>query len=48
MKQCLTVLLGIAVFGVKMGMSNGLGMAVALGGAAWYSVVELHSRGRKG
>ncbi|KAK0656203.1 triose-phosphate transporter family-domain-containing protein [Cercophora newfieldiana] len=46
-KQCLTVLLGIALFGVKVGFLNGLGMAVALGGAAWYSMVELRSKGAK-
>ena len=46
-KQCLTILLGIAAFGVKVGGLNGMGMAVALAGAAWYSVVELDSRGKK-
>jgi hypothetical protein len=40
-KQCLTVLLGIALFGVRVSMLNGVGMAVALAGAAWYSAVEL-------
>jgi hypothetical protein len=43
-KQCLTVLLGILVFGVEVGLLNGMGMLVALAGAAWYSFVEL---GRK-
>ncbi len=43
-KQCLTVLLGIALFGVKVGPLNGLGMIIALGGAAWYSAVELRSK----
>ncbi|KAK3934492.1 TPT-domain-containing protein [Diplogelasinospora grovesii] len=45
-KQCLTVLLGIALFGVKVGIPNGFGMTVALAGAAWYSAVELRSKGR--
>jgi Triose-phosphate Transporter family len=40
-KQCLTILLGIAIFGVKVGWVNGVGMVGALVGAAWYSVVEL-------
>jgi hypothetical protein len=40
-KQCLTILLGIAIFGVKVGWINGVGMVGALVGAAWYSVVEL-------
>jgi len=47
-KQCLTVLLGIVLFGVKVGFLNGLGMLVALGGAAWYSAVELRAKGQKG
>jgi hypothetical protein len=47
-KQCLTVLLGIALFGVRVGLPNGLGMAVALGGAAWYSVVELGRKTTRG
>jgi hypothetical protein len=45
-KQCLTVLLGIVVFGVQVGWGNGFGMAVTLMGAAWYSFIEL--RGRRG
>ncbi|KAK3393969.1 TPT-domain-containing protein [Podospora didyma] len=43
-KQCLTVLLGIALFGVKVGLLNGLGMIIALSGAAWYSLVELRAK----
>jgi hypothetical protein len=46
-KQCLTVLLGIVLFGVKVGFLNGLGMAIALCGAGWYSFVELRSKGAK-
>jgi hypothetical protein len=45
-KQCLTVLLGIVVFGVKVGWLNGMGMLITLSGAAWYSFLEL--RGKKG
>ena len=47
-KQCLTVLLGIVLCGGKVGFLNGLGMLVALGGAAWYSAVELRAKGQKG
>ncbi len=43
-KQSLTVLLGIVMFGVKVGMANGIGMLVALVGTAWYSAVELTSK----
>jgi hypothetical protein len=46
-KQCLTILLGIIIFGVKVGLVNGVGMVGALAGAAWYSVVELGAKGRK-
>ena len=46
-KQCLTVLLGIVLFGVKVGFLNGMGMLVALAGAAWYSAVELRAKGAK-
>jgi hypothetical protein len=40
-KQCLTVLLGIVLFGVRVGVLNGFGMVIALAGAACYSAVEL-------
>ncbi|OAA67342.1 hypothetical protein SPI_01918 [Niveomyces insectorum RCEF 264] len=46
-KQCLTVLLGITLFGVKVGLANGVGMAIALAGAAWYSTVELSAKARR-
>ncbi|CAK7565832.1 MAG: hypothetical protein SEPTF4163_003759 [Sporothrix epigloea] len=45
-KQSLTVLLGITMFGVKVGMANGLGMLIALLGAMWYSAVELGAKSR--
>lgn len=47
LKQCLTIVLGIALFNVKVGFLNGLGMFVTLLGAAWYSKVELDSKGKK-
>ncbi|KAF2083982.1 TPT-domain-containing protein [Saccharata proteae CBS 121410] len=46
-KQCLTILLGILAFDVRVGLINGLGIAVALAGAALYSKVELDSKGKK-
>jgi len=45
-KQCLTILLGIVAFNVKVSSLNGLGMVVTLLGAAWYSWVELSTRER--
>jgi hypothetical protein len=45
-KQCLTILLGIVVFGVRVEWLNALGMVCALAGVAWYGAVELGSRGR--
>ena len=45
-KQCITILLGILIFGVRVGGLNATGMLVALAGAAWFSVVELGSRER--
>ncbi|KAF1814068.1 TPT-domain-containing protein [Eremomyces bilateralis CBS 781.70] len=46
-KQCLTIIIGITLFNVKVGPLNGIGMAIALAGAAWYSKVELDSKGEK-
>ncbi|KAH8812800.1 TPT-domain-containing protein [Xylogone sp. PMI_703] len=43
-KQVLTVLLGIVLFNVKVGLWNGLGMVIALAGAAYYSKVELNKK----
>ncbi|CAK7200350.1 hypothetical protein SEUCBS139899_003044 [Sporothrix eucalyptigena] len=46
-KQSITVLLGITMFGVKVGLANGIGMVIALVGAAYYSVVELGAKSRR-
>ena len=46
-KQCMTILLGIALFNVHVSFLNGLGMFIALVGAACYSKVELDSKGKK-
>ncbi|KIW07034.1 uncharacterized protein PV09_01928 [Verruconis gallopava] len=45
-KQCLTVLFGIVLFNVRVDTVNGTGMLLALGGAAWYSSVELKRKTR--
>ena len=47
LKQCLTVLLGILLFNVTVGVWNGAGMVVTLVGAGIYSKVELDSKGKK-
>lgn len=41
LKQCLTILLGIVLFAVKVTPLNGIGMLITVAGAAWYSKVEL-------
>lgn len=46
LKQCLTVLLGIVLFDVRVGVLNGYGMVVTLAGAAIYSKVELKPKGK--
>jgi len=46
LKQFLTVLLGIVLFDVKVGVLNGYGMVVTLVGAAVYSKVELDSKAK--
>ena len=46
-KQCLTILLGIFIFNVKATPTNGLGMAIAVMGAAWYSKVELDNKNKR-
>ncbi len=43
-KQCLTILLSIVLFGLRVDLLNGTGMIIALIGAAWYSVVELRAK----
>ncbi|MCJ1453271.1 UAA transporter [Mycoblastus sanguinarius] len=46
LKQCMTILLGIVLFNVTVGVWNGLGMLMTLMGAAIYSKVELDSKGK--
>ncbi|EMD00745.1 hypothetical protein BAUCODRAFT_61563 [Baudoinia panamericana UAMH 10762] len=43
-KQALTVMLGILLFRVEIGLLNTAGMLVTLGGAAWYSKLEIDQR----
>ena len=47
LKQCLTIVLGIILFSIRVTALNGFGMGVALVGAAWYSRVELQSKGKR-
>ena len=46
LKQCMTILLGIALFHVEVSTLNGLGMLITVLGAAYYSKVELDSARR--
>jgi hypothetical protein len=43
-KQALTILLGIVLFNVPIGMMNAIGMVITIVGAAWFSKVELDSK----
>ncbi|WPG99673.1 gdp-mannose transporter gonst5 [Acrodontium crateriforme] len=47
LKQCLTILLGIVLFSVKVTPVNGVGMLITVGGAAWYSKSELDVKNKK-
>src|SRR4051812_46131466 len=47
-KQCLTIIVGILLFKVRVGLWNGVGMLIALAGAASYSKVELERKKRGG
>ncbi|KAL9087481.1 MAG: hypothetical protein Q9159_003618 [Coniocarpon cinnabarinum] len=47
LKQCLTILLGIVLFQVRVGWLNGVGMGICVLGGWWYSKVELDRKGRK-
>lgn len=40
-KQCLTIILGIVLFNVRIALLNGAGIFIAVLGAAYYSKVEL-------
>lgn len=42
-KQVATIVLGVVMFKTKLGVMGNIGMALALGGSGWYSVVRLKS-----
>ncbi|EME38745.1 hypothetical protein DOTSEDRAFT_160388, partial [Dothistroma septosporum NZE10] len=44
LKQVLTIAIGIVMFGVQVSPIHGVGMLIALVGAAWYSKVELDTK----
>jgi uncharacterized membrane protein len=46
-KQALTILFGIVLFHVQVGVVNGVGMLITIAGAVWYSKVELDSKQSK-
>jgi Triose-phosphate Transporter family len=41
LKQCLSIILGVWIFRLQVGWMNAAGIMTALGGGAWYAVVEL-------
>ena len=43
-KQAVTILLGIILFSVPVGIMNATGMAITVAGAAWFSKVELDAK----
>ena len=43
-KQCLTILIGIVAFNVRIGFTNGFGMLITALGAAYFSMVELRTK----
>ena len=43
-KQALTILMGIVLFSVPVGLVNAIGMGVTVLGAAWFSKVELDAK----
>jgi hypothetical protein len=47
-KQCLTILLGIVLFNVRVGWLNACGIAISVLGAGVYSKVELDVRRKNG
>jgi hypothetical protein len=44
LKQCLTIVLGAAFWNIRMNALNGAGIVLALGGAAWYSSIEVRGK----
>lgn len=46
-KQALTIMFGIVLFHVQVGLINAVGMLITIGGAVWYSKVELDNKRAK-
>lgn len=46
-KQALTIMFGIVLFHVQVGLINAFGMLITIGGAVWYSKVELDNKRAK-
>jgi len=40
-KHLMTILLAVATFHTELGLINGVGISIALGGSAWYSGIKL-------
>jgi hypothetical protein len=47
LKQCLSVVVGIWVFRVEVGVVNGVGILVALVGGMWYARIEVAEKTKK-
>ncbi|KAK4503433.1 hypothetical protein PRZ48_004348 [Zasmidium cellare] len=43
-KQALTIMFGIVLFHVQVGVTNAVGMLITIAGAVWYSKVELDNK----
>lgn len=46
LKQCLTIIMGAIMWDVPVSTTNGAGILLALAGGAWYSSIELRSKGK--
>jgi hypothetical protein len=44
LKQCITIVLGALLWDVQINMTNAAGIVLALGGAAWYSAIQLREK----
>lgn len=44
MKQCITIILGALLWDVQINATNATGIALTLGGAAWYSAIQLREK----
>jgi hypothetical protein len=46
-KQCMTIILGVMLFNVQIGLLNAAGLFVTTCGAGLYSFVELGAKGHR-